>query len=1182
MLDRTGSMGGPGSSVGTDLYNEKIAANALVNLYAGVLPPASKPRLGVGVFGDGTDNNGLSPARIVGPLSIDYPSLLTAISTWLAYSEGWTNISDAITKANAELTTKHISNPPPPEVEKKKVIILVSDGDATKPTGTTNLSVTLSPNAEAANTAWDANTGTKVLAVATNDADTTYIAPKVMAETYTLAPANIPIGATNISVTLHAIAKRSSGTTANIALMAENGVASAVNGGHTLTTSYADYTWTMSTNPLGGAWTASEVNGWTTKFGVLNTSAPGNVPRVTELYAAVSYSMVTPGTVQRSPTGTMSSPNNQFTSANNAFTSNDSYATNSVNGHLQGYSNFSFNNTNIPTGSTITGIQVTTEARISGTASPANSPTLYPTSNGTYSQWTTGNFSTIDESGTPFCNNNDYVLSNGTDSRASFGIDISAIPNGSIINSVSVTVGDRGDLSAGGTYRTFIRVNTTDLDATGSALTATGSSGSACTIRTQTISAGSVVKSSGTTLQIGVAKISGNSNTVRVGTLNATINYTPPNTAGSLSIALSSNNGGIGSWTTATRSVAVDQTESVDVPLGNSTSDLWGRAWTPGDFNNGNFVIRLQNTTPSGIVISLDHVAVTVNYTTTNNLTSANLPPVSLGNYNNWSFVPVSGTAVSVVSTNDGDTSYISNASSALQTETFVFPNASIPTGATNIEVTLHATAKEVNGGSGNIRLIAERGASQPTDSGHPLSGTYTNYSWQMNTNPLGGAWTVAEVNSWTTFFGVRDNSTGGTVPRVTHLYLVVSYTISTTPEAAALDAADLAKRGPDGISGTIDDTNIFTIFFGSGNPNLLANLASGLTVVPGHESGSDFNLSGTPISGNIGPISPSIQVASSGGDSDGFERNPNNAFENGPSGVSGAAENRDSGNGGSSDRHIFSGYDFSALPPNVTITGVQTRLDWWLDSNLGTNSLGVELSWNGGVSWTSAKSITDEPTSIFNSDTLGGSADLWGHAWTASELSSANFRVRLTANATQGTRDFFLDWVPVRIYYSGAVPENTDSDNFFIAPLASDMKGIFNFIGEQVCPAALNLGSVAPPTTGTLIILTQAVNNNGGVSVSSDFTVNVGATNPSLSSFAGSVSGVSVTVNPGSYDVTETMVDGYNQIYGATCSSGSAGPIVAGETRVCVLVNDDIPPPPVPPNFNINTGSWQEVPNAN
>jgi len=120
--------------------------------------------------------------------------------------------------------------------------------------------------------------------------------------------------------------------------------------------------------------------------------------------------------------------------------------------------------------------------------------------------------------------------------------------------------------------------------------------------------------------------------------------------------------------------------------------------------------------------------------------------------------------------------------------------------------------------------------------------------------------------------------------------------------------------------------------------------------------------------------------------------------------------------NDGAGDRHGYYDYGISVLS-NCSVTGIEVRVDWWLDNTTGANSLGVELSWGGGTSWTAAKTDTTETTSEHTA-TFGGSTDTWGRAWTAAELSDANFRMRVTSNSDSSLRDFFLDWAPVKVYY--------------------------------------------------------------------------------------------------------------------------------------------------------------------
>lgn len=121
-----------------------------------------------------------------------------------------------------------------------------------------------------------------------------------------------------------------------------------------------------------------------------------------------------------------------------------------------------------------------------------------------------------------------------------------------------------------------------------------------------------------------------------------------------------------------------------------------------------------------------------------------------------------------------------------------------------------------------------------------------------------------------------------------------------------------------------------------------------------------------------------------------------------------------------SKDKHNFYNFNIS-LPSGATVTGVEVRLDARVDS-VGSNAprLCVQLSWNGGATWTTAKqssTLTTTELSYF----LGSTSDTWGRSWTPTNLSNANFRVRVidVASGSGATsRDFFLDWIAVRVSY--------------------------------------------------------------------------------------------------------------------------------------------------------------------
>jgi len=163
-----------------------------------------------------------------------------------------------------------------------------------------------------------------------------------------------------------------------------------------------------------------------------------------------------------------------------------------------------------------------------------------------------------------------------------------------------------------------------------------------------------------------------------------------------------------------------------------------------------------------------------------------------------------------------------------------------------------------------------------------------------------------------------------------------------------------------------------------------------------------------TCIAGSTTFADPTAEAADTGGDNDGYELNPVNAFADGGSFASNI--------NGDGDRHRFYDYGYS-INNACTISGIEVRLDWWIDSTGGNNSMDVELSWDGGSSWTAAKTDPDETTTE-HTVILGSSTDTWGRTWSVSDFTNANFRVRVTMNGVGG-RNYFLDWIPVNVHYA-------------------------------------------------------------------------------------------------------------------------------------------------------------------
>jgi len=162
-------------------------------------------------------------------------------------------------------------------------------------------------------------------------------------------------------------------------------------------------------------------------------------------------------------------------------------------------------------------------------------------------------------------------------------------------------------------------------------------------------------------------------------------------------------------------------------------------------------------------------------------------------------------------------------------------------------------------------------------------------------------------------------------------------------------------------------------------------------------------------------------QAPAPGGHGDGFEHNAMNACTDG----SGQAEDSPSGTNNNTgcrdpakDQHDFYNYGIS-VPGGNAIVGIEVRLDAWVDSTswFSTRRMCVQLSWDGGTSWTTAKQTSSLSTSE-DQYTLGDSGDTWGYPWTPSELSDANFRVRVTDVYNSTSRTFYLDWAAVRVYH--------------------------------------------------------------------------------------------------------------------------------------------------------------------
>lgn len=164
-----------------------------------------------------------------------------------------------------------------------------------------------------------------------------------------------------------------------------------------------------------------------------------------------------------------------------------------------------------------------------------------------------------------------------------------------------------------------------------------------------------------------------------------------------------------------------------------------------------------------------------------------------------------------------------------------------------------------------------------------------------------------------------------------------------------------------------------------------------------------------------------SAQAADTGGDGNGYQGTPANACA-----VNGlVATDVNSGSGTSTlctattkDRHRFSAFGLGVPATATAVLGITVQVKMGIDRVSGTNRVCAQLSWNGGSFWTTAQSVALTSTGLTDY-TLGGATSLWGRAWTPTELSDANFRVRLINVSNNNARDFRLDAVEVQVTYT-------------------------------------------------------------------------------------------------------------------------------------------------------------------
>lgn len=163
------------------------------------------------------------------------------------------------------------------------------------------------------------------------------------------------------------------------------------------------------------------------------------------------------------------------------------------------------------------------------------------------------------------------------------------------------------------------------------------------------------------------------------------------------------------------------------------------------------------------------------------------------------------------------------------------------------------------------------------------------------------------------------------------------------------------------------------------------------------------------------GPRSPST-VVNLAGAGDLAWTNPSNATASDDSKATCGPLN----SGFSSDHLKATGFGFS-IPAGATIDGFLVEIEYMQSTTAMTTTSSSDMLKAGSAHGSTKNTGIADAASDTYVSVGGGSSDLWGGTWTASDVNGATFgvRVRLANSGSSGT--FSVDHMRITVYYTEA-----------------------------------------------------------------------------------------------------------------------------------------------------------------
>ena len=148
--------------------------------------------------------------------------------------------------------------------------------------------------------------------------------------------------------------------------------------------------------------------------------------------------------------------------------------------------------------------------------------------------------------------------------------------------------------------------------------------------------------------------------------------------------------------------------------------------------------------------------------------------------------------------------------------------------------------------------------------------------------------------------------------------------------------------------------------------------------------------------------------------------------------------------------------------------------------------------------------------------------------------------------NGTEAGVGITLDAGAYSVSESGGPPG-------YAMSFSADCSGVIG-LGEDLSCTVTN-DDIAP-NVPTLTVIKLVVNDDGGSAVAGDWKMDISGANVSSTGFVGVESGVTVSLDAGAYNISES---GGPSGYAMTLSADCSGHISAGDVLTCTVTSDDI-----------------------